>query len=252
MHGDRTTMSMSYHDFVRAAGGDPSISARARGSGSPEGDPNTIYYFETSTRHLHDISVSGPYFPLDEIVPQVLHNFGDACSQGSCQPTIHPRSAATIANISELGREAFLDAFLQDDHVAVFDRITSPINNNPNQTKTIRLIREHNPAMAASLPGPAWVVLQTEVLLNADTAGILTGPRTTPPPVKSLVPKGTFANQGLANARAHEVVSELAAGIRGARVLDRSYMRPGFLVLHVVNHGSGDPSVAFDVTAILQ
>ena len=39
--------------------------------------------------------------------------------------------------------------FIRDGHVVGFERITSPINNNPNQTKTIRLIREHNPTLAS-------------------------------------------------------------------------------------------------------
>ena len=52
------------------------------------------------------------------------------------------------------GCEAFME-FIRDGHVVGFERITSPINNNPNQPKTIRLVREHNPTLASRLPGPA-------------------------------------------------------------------------------------------------
>lgn len=72
------------------------------------------------------------------------------------------------------GCEAFME-FIRDGHVIGFERITSPINNNPNQTKTIRLVREHNPTLASRLPGPAWVIMQTEMLLDMDIMRTLPG-----------------------------------------------------------------------------
>lgn len=78
--------------------------------------------------------------------------------------------------------------FIRDGHVVGFERITSPINNNPNQTKTIRLVREHNPTLASKLPGPAWVIMQTEMLLDMDIMRTLPGVFTHPP-VRSLTPK---------------------------------------------------------------
>ena len=80
VHSNRTTMSMNYTDFVKMAGSESSGSA-SNNAGSSD-DAETIYYLETSTPHLYDISVSGPYYPLDAIIPQVLRNFGEACLHG--------------------------------------------------------------------------------------------------------------------------------------------------------------------------
>lgn len=80
VHSNRTTMSMNYTDFVKMAGGESSGSASNNASSGD--DAQTIYYLETSTPHLYDISVSGPYYQLDAIIPQVLRNFGEACLHG--------------------------------------------------------------------------------------------------------------------------------------------------------------------------
>ena len=103
--------------------------------------------------------------------------------------------------------------FIRDGHVVGFDRITSPINNNPNQTKTIRLIREHNPTLTSRLPGPAWVIMQTEMLLDMDIMRSLPGGFTNPP-VRSLTPKGSFVTQNEANTRLQQIAAELGTAER--------------------------------------
>lgn len=138
--------------------------------------------------------------------------------------------------------------FIRDGHVVGFDRITSPINNNPNQTKTIRLIREHNPTLASRLPGPAWVIMQTEMLLDMDIMRSLPGGFTNPP-VRSLTPKGSFVTQNEANTRLQQIAAELVASIPGSRVVDRSSLTPGVLSLAVLNDRSGNPPVGFSLTA---
>lgn len=95
MHSNRTTMSMNYTDFAKMAGGDSSGSASNNASSSD--DAETIYYLETSTPHLYDISVSGPYCPLDAIISQVLRNFGEACLHG--QSLILAFLHATATNV---------------------------------------------------------------------------------------------------------------------------------------------------------
>ena len=85
VHNNRTTMSMSYADFQQMGRGESSASASDDGDGSGNRDKETIYYLETSTPHKYDISVSGPYYPLDAIIPQVLRNFGEACLHGQYQ-----------------------------------------------------------------------------------------------------------------------------------------------------------------------
>jgi hypothetical protein len=79
-HNNRTTMSMNFNDFSKLA--KEQTSATDDGDSSSSNDAETIYYLETSTPHTHDISVSGPYFPLDSIIRQVMHNFGDECRPG--------------------------------------------------------------------------------------------------------------------------------------------------------------------------
>jgi hypothetical protein len=78
-------MSMNYMDFQKLAGGESSASASSDGDHSGNRDAETIYYLETSTPHTYDISVSGPYYPLDTIIPQVLRNFGEECLHGEYQ-----------------------------------------------------------------------------------------------------------------------------------------------------------------------
>ncbi|GAB7332086.1 hypothetical protein MBLNU13_g03973t1 [Cladosporium sp. NU13] len=207
-------MSMNYTDFAKMAGGDSSGSASNNASSSD--DAETIYFLETSTPHLYDISVSGPYYPLDAIIPQVLRNFGEAC----------------------------LHEFIRDGHVVGFERITSPINNNPNKTKTIRLAREHNPTLASRLPSPAWVIM----LLDMDIIQTLPG-AFTHPPVRSLIPKGSFATQNEANTRLQQIAAELVASIPDSRVIDRSALTPGVLPLAILNDRSGNPPVGFSLTA---
>lgn len=80
-------MSMSYADFQKIGGGESSASASDERDGSNNRDAETVYYLETSTPHTYDISVSGPYYPLDTIIPQVLRNFGEACLHGQYLPT---------------------------------------------------------------------------------------------------------------------------------------------------------------------
>lgn len=105
--------------------------------------------------------------------------------------------------------------------------------------------------MAARLPGPAWVVMQTEMLFDMEVMRTLAGAEFHPP-VKSLVPKGSFATQSEANARQRQVVEELVAKIPGSRMVDRSDLTPGVLSLAVINDRSGDPPVGFSLMASRQ
>jgi len=83
VHSNRTTMSMNFADLGKLANRESSASVS--GGGGDSGEAETIYYLETSTPHLYNVSVSGPYYPLDAIIPQVLHNFGEACLHGQYQ-----------------------------------------------------------------------------------------------------------------------------------------------------------------------
>jgi hypothetical protein len=164
---------------------------------------------------------------------------------------LQPRSKhVLIWLLPSSGRDAFQN-LIHDGHVVGFERITSPINNNPNKTKTIRLIREHNPTRASGMPSPSWVVMQTEALFDMEVMRTLPG-ATTNPPVKSLVPKGAYETKAQADARVREVSAELMASIRGSRIVDRSIMTPGDLTLAVINDRSGDSPVGFSLMASCQ
>lgn len=104
--------------------------------------------------------------------------------------------------------------------------------------------------MAARLPGPAWVVMQTEMLFDMEVLRSLK--EDVSMPIKDLVPKGSFATQSEANARVRQVADELVASIRGARIVDRSNLTPGVLALAIMNDRSGDKPVGFSLMASRQ
>ena len=99
-HSNRTTMSMNCTDFVKMAAGESSGSASGDDVNSNGGgnlDAETIYYLETYTPHLDDISVSGSYYPLDAIVPRVPRSFGEACLHGQLSTTTHTQQPQALA-----------------------------------------------------------------------------------------------------------------------------------------------------------
>jgi hypothetical protein len=109
VYSNRTTMSMNYTDFVKMAGGESSGSA-SNDVGSSD-DTETIYYLETSMPHLYDISVSGPYYPLDAIIPQVLRNFGEACLHGQLSIPTHTQQPQPLAQANISTPDARLRSF---------------------------------------------------------------------------------------------------------------------------------------------
>jgi hypothetical protein len=94
---NRTTMSLNFNDFSKLAKEQTSSTDNGDGSSSSD-DAETIYYLETSTPHTYDISLSGPYFPLDSIIRQVMHNFGDECRPGQF-PFPSPNTTTTTQAI---------------------------------------------------------------------------------------------------------------------------------------------------------
>lgn len=44
-----------------------------RNGGATQPDPDTFYYLKTAKPHIHDISISGPYYPFDNIVEQIRY-----------------------------------------------------------------------------------------------------------------------------------------------------------------------------------
>ncbi|KAK4544584.1 hypothetical protein LTR36_004156 [Oleoguttula mirabilis] len=203
----RTTTRLNWESFTqsRRSGGDKNRNPTPAG---------TIYYLQTSTPHLYDISVSGPYHSIDAVVAQAMINFGAQCRPGQ-------------TTVQDLVREG---VFAGAEHV------TSPINHDPNRTKTIRVLTEHNPSMAARLPGPAWCVIVAQVAMDQiDHAAGSSGDHV---PVKDVRVHGTFGDEASANEAAQRVAQEFASRVRGGRVVDQRPAATGAFVGGVFGQAS--------------
>ena len=133
-------MRLSFADFM--AMGDASDDTDGP---APQDNQDTIYYLRTSTPHLHDISVSGPYKDLNEVYHQANHNFGTECEPG----------------------QNALQEFVRDGRPIGFMHISSPIDGDPNRIRRIELIRRTDAEIAARFPCPVWNVVVSEPLLTA-------------------------------------------------------------------------------------
>ncbi|KAK4899916.1 hypothetical protein LTR27_002677 [Elasticomyces elasticus] len=134
----------------------------------------TIYYLQTSTPHLYDTSISGPYHNLDAIAAQIQRNFGAECQPGT----------------------QYLDEMLE-----------AGINGNPSLTKTARILRETNPTMLAQLPGPTWYIVVAELAVEIASLG-LSDPGASMPLEDAQV-HGTFGDASAANDAARQLPSQL-------------------------------------------
>lgn len=115
-------MGMNWNDFKNLA----KDQASSTDTGDSGNDAETIYYLQTSNPHEYDLSVSGPYFPLDAIIMQVLHNFGDDCRPGQSQSPSSDHHESNLTSLPKPGRDTFQQNFIRNGHVLDFDRITSP------------------------------------------------------------------------------------------------------------------------------
>lgn len=209
-HSTRTTMRLTGADLMRYS----SNASNPDENASAEEPTDTIYYLQTSVPHHHDISLSGPYHNLESLFLQAMHNFGRECPSG---------------------QDLLLDLVREDGGFQTFEHITSPINNDPNRTKTVRMIRERNAAMAARLPGPAWYVAVSEVaggVTGANSFGAV--------PMKSIKVRGTFGDAAAANEAARRVAGGLAATLHGGRVVERAAEAGGFMGMVVGQEANAD------------
>jgi hypothetical protein len=87
--------------------------------------------------------------------------------------------------------------------------IRAPINGDTNRIKTIRLVTEHNPVMAARLPGPAWRVFHNEFADHAVQAVRDGTPMATTTdggiPLTDLTVHGTYSSEAEANEAARSL-----------------------------------------------
>ena len=116
-----------------------------RGDSSLPQPTDTIYYLKTETPHLHDFSLFGTLDLIAAIVP-----------------SIRKKPQQTIPTGLKMS-----DEMMSTTGLSSFEYIVAPLPGG--HSMTIRLIREQNAAVAATLPGPVWYVACAEGLSSDST-----------------------------------------------------------------------------------
>ncbi|KAK4620023.1 hypothetical protein CLAFUW4_11244 [Fulvia fulva] len=178
------------------------------GQGNQSRDTSdTIYYLKTSTPHIHDIAVSGPYHDLESVHAQASHNFGSECSPG--------RSA--------------LEDFVRDGRHMAFEHIASPINGDPNRIKKTTLLRRQDAHLAAKLPCPVWNVVVSEVDSELKASGW--AERNQMVPMKDMEIRQSYESEVAAKEKAREILQELVSSNEGctSRIMRQTPFQAGVL-----------------------
>lgn len=175
---------------------------------SQEPDRDTIYYLKTSTPHVNDISISGPYYPLEAIIPQVRHH-------------LSARSPTSV--------EAFDQMLSEWPGLQSFQHFKAPIAGGH---MIIELAKEKNRNVAAALPGPVWYIARAEPASLG-----LPSPHSDREFVqlKALDVLETFTSVESANRRANELMAQTAREMGTRHV---SLTQPGGAVAGAVLRGS--------------
>jgi hypothetical protein len=164
----------------------------SRLAASPQLD--TIYYLKTETPHLHDFSVFGPFHCLEAIVPSIKAKLRQES----------PMGLAIFEEIMSTGPNA----------LPSFEHIVAPLLGN--HTMTIRLVKEQNAEVAATLPGPTWIVFCAELLPSTlepqDRNGRMK--------LKDMSICGAFVSAQKANQALQQVVADKLQGKLGGRKLE--------------------------------
>lgn len=160
---------------------------------SPE-NPDTIYYLKTSKPHIHDISISGPYYPFEMIFGQLLYRL---------------RTENSVAG------ERTLDDLVRDGVIASIEHFTAPLPDG--NIMRFHLLRERNPMVARHLPGEVWRIVVATPLL--DSGGIAVVLSNGSPQLENMNIHATSITRTEANRAAGKLLDELKeqAGA-GARV----------------------------------
>ncbi|CAK1362467.1 unnamed protein product [Cercospora beticola] len=177
---------------------------------SAEEETDTIYYLKTSTPHLYDISMSGPYKMLPQLFLQAAHNFGPECRPGI---------------------DTLNDFVIDEEHFVPFQHISSPINGNPNLVRRVQLIRRTNAQIAEKLPCPVWNVVYAQPRLEGPqqvSLGIV--------PMRTLDILDSFESKNEANAAARQKMSELLVKEGQARHRSVEMPMPGGTFGDQVDH----------------
>ncbi|KIW62436.1 hypothetical protein PV04_10609 [Phialophora macrospora] len=168
-------------------------------------DPDVIYYLKTSKPHMLDVSISGPYYPLDEVLDQLHARMEIEGSTGG--DTLDDLvSSGAFPNVEHF------NAPLPDGNIMKF-----------------QLLRERNRDVVRALPCKVW-----NVSVACPNMGVGdSGPGSRYPPVEDMEMRGTFLTLQAANTEAERVLGELKAEAGTSAVMQKSYrdgLVEGFVV----------------------
>jgi hypothetical protein len=149
---------------------------------------DTIYYIKTDTPHLSDCSFFGPFKSLEAAVPSIRKNLYQTSLPGL--DTFDELMSASPNGLTSLQHFA---APLRDGGVMM-----------------IHIVKEQNAEVAATLPGPAWVVVCSELVIPPSAPkGV--------PKVKDLTICQTFVSAEKANQAVRRIATQKLQGMRGGR-----------------------------------
>lgn len=175
---------------------DESACARADVTDSIKND-GIIYYLKTSTPHLHDITIWGPFETIEAVAAQMHRSFGSECPDG----------------------HKTVDQLLADNQLIFVGHVSSPINNDLNKIKTCRILKENNPGMKKLLPGPSWRVFSMDVDTDALEQTSATASFVERRAVRDADIQGTFASEEAAIERAKQTAKAVARSVENGSVL---------------------------------
>ncbi|KAI1630037.1 hypothetical protein EDD37DRAFT_604901 [Exophiala viscosa] len=162
-------------------------------------DPDTIYYVKTSKPHIHRVTVSGPYYPLQNIFPPLLRQLRDA---GSVE------GERTLDDIVYGGGDEALLS-LQYFHAPLPD----------GNIMKLELIREQNAQVAHSLPCEVWNICVNTTTGDEDLMETLGHP-----PVSDMEVLESFVSKDEAHAAAKGYLQRLKAEMGPDAVLHEGEM----------------------------
>ncbi|KIV78933.1 hypothetical protein PV11_06532 [Exophiala sideris] len=162
-------------------------------------DPDTIYYVKTSTPHIHRVTISGPYYPLQNIFPPLLKKLRDA---GSVE------GERTLDDIVYGGGDA---ALLSLKH------FNAPLPDG--NIMRLELVREQNARVAHGLPCEVWSICVNTTTGDEDLMEALGHP-----PVTDMEMLESFVSKDEAHAAAKEYLQDLKAELGPDAILHEGEM----------------------------
>jgi hypothetical protein len=163
--------------------------------GGDEPDPDVIYYLKTSKPHMLDVSISGPFYPLEEVFNQ-LH---------------------TRMEMEESTGGDMLDDLVFSGAFPNVEHFTAPLPDG--NIMKFQLLRERNRDVVRALPCKVWNITIASPNLSVGDSG----PGSPYPPVEDMQLRGTFLTSQAANIEAERVLRELKAEEGRTAVVQKSY-----------------------------